>query len=58
MLHASPQNKERTGESFAHRVGDDWGVGDAGCDNGNVDAFGKVMFAPFLTMRFQFVLNI
>lgn len=27
-------DKERTGESFAHRVGDGWGVGDAGCDNG------------------------
>ena len=31
-------NKERTGEAFAHRVGDRWGVGNAGCDNG---AWGK-----------------
>jgi len=27
-------NKELTGEKFAHSVGDLWGVGDAGCDNG------------------------
>ncbi|CAK8994478.1 unnamed protein product [Durusdinium trenchii] len=27
-------NKERTGEAFAHHVGDAWGVGHAGCDNG------------------------
>ena len=27
-------DKERTGEAFAHQVGDNWGVGDAGCDNG------------------------
>ena len=27
--------QERTGEAFAHQVGDNWGVGDAGCDNGH-----------------------